>query len=48
MSGGMAGAWKWKSAMVLLNVGMVGMVMAMLVSGKGRNDCLSWREFPIS
>ena len=33
MSGGMAGAWKWKSAMVPLNVGMVGMVMAMLVSG---------------
>jgi nitric oxide reductase subunit B len=33
MSGGLAGAWKWKWALGLLNLGMIGMVMAMLVSG---------------
>ena len=33
MSGGLAGAWRWKWAMLLLNLGMIGMVMAMLISG---------------
>jgi nitric oxide reductase subunit B len=33
MSGDLAGAWKWKWSMVLLNVGMIGMVMALLISG---------------
>ena len=33
MSGGLAGAWRWKWALALLNVGMVGMVVAMLISG---------------
>jgi nitric oxide reductase subunit B len=33
MSGGLAGAWKWKWALGLLNLGMIGMVMAMLISG---------------
>jgi nitric oxide reductase subunit B len=33
MSGGLAGAWRWKWALGLLNLGMIGMVMAMLVSG---------------
>jgi len=31
--GGLAGAWKRKWAMALLNLRMIGMVMAMLVSG---------------
>jgi len=33
MSGGLAGGWKWKWSMVLLNLGMVGMTMGMLVAG---------------
>lgn len=33
MSGDMTGSWKWKWAMVLLNLGMLGMTMGMLVSG---------------
>lgn len=33
MSKNLFGAWKWKWSMVLLNVGMLGMVMGMLVAG---------------
>ena len=33
MSGDMKGNWKWKWALVLLNLGMLGMTMGMLVSG---------------
>ncbi len=34
MSGGLAdGGWKWKWAMLLLNLGMVGMTMALLIAG---------------
>lgn len=33
MSGDTCGGWKWKWAMVLLNLGMLGMTMGMLVSG---------------
>ncbi|HEU0282405.1 MAG TPA: cbb3-type cytochrome c oxidase subunit I [Gallionella sp.] len=33
MSGGLIGGWKWKWSMVLLNLGMVGMTMGLLVAG---------------
>lgn len=33
MSGNLVGAWKWKWALALLHIGMVGMVMALLISG---------------
>jgi nitric oxide reductase subunit B len=34
MSGGLAGnGWKWKWALALLNIGMVGMTMGMLIAG---------------
>ncbi len=33
MSGGIQGAWRWKWALALLNIGVLGMTMAMLVSG---------------
>ncbi|HYP67509.1 MAG TPA: cbb3-type cytochrome c oxidase subunit I [Thiobacillaceae bacterium] len=33
MSGDMAGAWKWKWSMILLNLGMLGMTMGMLIAG---------------
>jgi len=33
MSGGLIGNWKWKWSMGLLNLGMLGMTMGMLVSG---------------
>jgi len=33
MSGGMFGGWKWKWSLALLNLGMLGMTMGMLVSG---------------
>jgi len=33
MSGGLFGGWKWKWSMLLLNLGMVGMTIGMLVAG---------------
>lgn len=33
MSGGTQGAWRWKWSLALLNLGVVGMTMALLVSG---------------
>jgi nitric oxide reductase subunit B len=33
MSGNMAGAWKWKWALFLLHAGMIGMTMALLITG---------------
>ena len=33
MSGNAAGDWKWKWSLTLLHVGMIGMVMALLISG---------------
>ena len=33
MSGNLFEGWKWKWSMVLLNVGMLGMIMGMLVAG---------------
>ena len=33
MSGGTAGAWRWKWSMVLLHVGMIGMTIALLIAG---------------
>lgn len=33
MGPGLVGAWRWKSAFVLLNLGVLGMSMAMLVAG---------------
>lgn len=33
MSGGLSGGWRWKWSMVLLNLGMVGMTMGLLVAG---------------
>ncbi|MDP2694222.1 MAG: cbb3-type cytochrome c oxidase subunit I [Gallionella sp.] len=33
MSGDLVGGWKWKWSMVLLNLGMVGMTMGLLVAG---------------
>ena len=33
MSGGLIGGWRWKWTMVLLNLGMVGMTMGLLVAG---------------
>jgi nitric oxide reductase subunit B len=33
MSGGIANAWRWKWSFALLNIGVVGMTMALLISG---------------
>lgn len=33
MGSGLIGAWRWKSAFVLLNLGVLGMSMAMLIAG---------------
>ncbi len=33
MSGGLIGGWKWKWSLALLNLGMVGMTMGLLVAG---------------
>ncbi len=33
MSGGLAGAWRWKWSLGLLNLGMIGMTIALLISG---------------
>jgi nitric oxide reductase subunit B len=33
MSGDTQGAWRWKWSLALLNIGVVGMTMALLVSG---------------
>lgn len=33
MSAGMDGAWRWKWALALLHIGMVGMTMALLIAG---------------
>ena len=33
MSGGTIGAWRWKWSFALLNIGVVGMTMALLISG---------------
>jgi nitric oxide reductase subunit B len=33
MSAGITNAWRWKWALILLNVGVVGMTMALLISG---------------
>jgi len=33
MSGEIKGSWRWKWALALLNIGVLGMTMALLVSG---------------
>jgi len=33
MSGGLVGAWRWKWALALLHIGMLGMTMSLLISG---------------
>jgi nitric oxide reductase subunit B len=33
MGAGIAGAWRWKWALALLNVGVIGMTVALLISG---------------
>ncbi len=33
MSGGLAGGWRWKWSLGLLNLGMIGMTVALLISG---------------